>query len=97
DVKDTNELTRKEAIYNESESKDENDMNDTVCANCDNGVVMATVESAEAAAESKCISLCLPAEKVKGSQPFVCLNCTYEIHQCFACGELGSSNKSSGQ
>nr|GFA99007.1 hypothetical protein [Tanacetum cinerariifolium] len=37
DVKDTNELTTKEAIYNESESKDEDDMNDTVCAICDNG------------------------------------------------------------
>nr|GEX62559.1 hypothetical protein [Tanacetum cinerariifolium] len=108
DVKDTNELTTKEAIYNESESKDEDDMNDTICAICNNGgdltycdgkcfrAFHATVESAEAAAESKCISLGLPAEKVKGSQPFVCLNCTHEIHQCFACGELGSSNKSSG-
>nr|GEW99092.1 hypothetical protein [Tanacetum cinerariifolium] len=108
DVKDTNELTTKEAIYNESESMDEDDMNDTVCAICDNGgdltccdgkcfrAFHATVESAEATAESKCISLGLPAEKVKGSQPFVCLNCTHEIHQCFACGELGSSNKSSG-
>nr|GFA15748.1 hypothetical protein [Tanacetum cinerariifolium] len=101
DVKDTNELTTKEAIYNESESKDEDDMNDTVCAICDNGgdltwAFHATVEFAEAVAESKCISLGMPAKKVKGSQPFVCLNCTHEIHQCFACGELGSSNKSSG-
>ncbi|GJZ67464.1 enhanced downy mildew 2-like protein [Tanacetum coccineum] len=110
DVKDknyTNDLTTKEAIDNESKSKDEDDMCDTVCAICDDGGFLtncdgkcfrafhATVESAESA-KSKCISLGLPSEKVKGSEPFFCLNCTHEVHQCFACGELGSSNKSSG-
>ncbi|GJS60358.1 enhanced downy mildew 2-like protein [Tanacetum coccineum] len=110
DVKDknyTNDLTTKEAIDNESKSKDEDDMCDTVCAICDDGGFLtncegkcfrafhATVESAESE-KSKCISLGLPSEKVKGSEPFFCLNCTHEVHQCFACGELGSSNKSSG-
>lgn len=27
---------------------------------------------------------------------FYCKNCKYKQHQCFVCGELGSSDKSSG-
>lgn len=29
-------------------------------------------------------------------QNFFCKNCQYKRHQCFCCGELGSSDKSSG-
>ncbi|KAJ0500867.1 putative [histone H3]-lysine(4) N-trimethyltransferase chromatin regulator PHD family [Helianthus annuus] len=29
---------------------------------------------------------------LQGSQPFLCLNCSHEQHQCFVCGKLGSSN-----
>lgn len=28
---------------------------------------------------------------------FLCQNCLYQEHQCFACGMLGSSDKSSSQ
>ncbi|KAK9057202.1 hypothetical protein SSX86_024569 [Deinandra increscens subsp. villosa] len=83
----------------------EDDIFDTVCAICDNGgdltccegkcfrAFHATVKSARSA-KSSCKSLGLQSEEVKGSQPFVCLNCSHEQHQCFACGKLGSSNKS---
>lgn len=29
-------------------------------------------------------------------QNFLCANCQYKRHQCFACGKLGSSDKSTG-
>ncbi|GJZ14525.1 enhanced downy mildew 2-like protein [Tanacetum coccineum] len=50
----------------------------------------ATRESEEAQ-ESNCDSLSPEALK-KG---YKCENCRYNLHQCFACGELGSSDNSS--
>ncbi|KAJ0869893.1 putative [histone H3]-lysine(4) N-trimethyltransferase chromatin regulator PHD family [Helianthus annuus] len=95
------ELTTKGA--EDSESDDVDDTFDTVCAICDNGGDLtccegrclrsfhATVKSAKFA-NSSCKSLGLLEEEVKGSQPFLCLNCSHEQHQCFVCGKLGSSN-----
>nr|XP_043618744.1 protein ENHANCED DOWNY MILDEW 2-like [Erigeron canadensis] len=95
----------------DSESDDENnddddddDGYDNVCALCDNGgdltccegkcfrAFHATLESAG----PNCKSLGLSAEEVKGREPWLCLNCSHQQHQCFVCGNLGSSNKSSG-
>ncbi|KAF8391638.1 hypothetical protein HHK36_023944 [Tetracentron sinense] len=36
------------------------------------------------------------AAEVKAIPIFLCMNCQYKQHQCFYCGKLGSSNKSSG-
>ncbi|KAI3673839.1 hypothetical protein L6452_39969 [Arctium lappa] len=90
----------------DSESDEEEDPFDSVCAICDNGGQLTCCEGKcfrsfhatvdiEEAEESNCQSLNLPPEFVKGSQPFRCENCLYNLHQCFVCGELGSSDKSS--
>ncbi|GJZ40417.1 hypothetical protein Tco_0586980 [Tanacetum coccineum] len=58
----------------------------------------ATRES-EGAQDSNCDSLCLSLEEVKETEKdnrlYKCENCRYNLHQCFACGELGSSDNSS--
>ncbi|PWA54427.1 zinc finger, PHD-type [Artemisia annua] len=94
----------------DGESDDEADPYDSVCAICDNGGELlccegkclrsfhATRESEEAQ-ESNCDSLCLSPEKLKEAMKettqYKCENCLYNLHQCFVCGELGSSDKSS--
>ncbi|XP_024966145.1 protein ENHANCED DOWNY MILDEW 2-like [Cynara cardunculus var. scolymus] len=95
------ELTIK--AIKECESDDEGDGFETVCAICDDGgdltccegkclrAFHATIESAE----SKCESLGLRAEIVQRSRRYFCPNCSHKQHQCFVCGELGSSDKSS--
>lgn len=87
----------------ECESDDEDDGFETVCAICDDGGDLtccegkcfrsfhATIESAD----SKCGSLGLRAEVVQRSRRLFCPNCSHKQHQCFVCGELGSSDKSS--
>ncbi|XP_076931696.1 uncharacterized protein LOC143596927 [Bidens hawaiensis] len=93
--------------YKDDDAVNDDDFFDTVCAICDNGGELtccegtclrsfhSTVKSAKSA-KSRCKSLGLPEEEVKGSHPFICLNCAHEQHQCFVCRRLGSSNKSSG-
>ncbi|KVH99162.1 DNA (cytosine-5)-methyltransferase 1, replication foci domain-containing protein [Cynara cardunculus var. scolymus] len=86
----------------DSESDEEDDHFDSVCAICDNGGQLTCCEGKcfrsfhatkdiEEAEESNCQSLNIPPEFVKGSQPFRCENCLYSLHQCFVCGELGSA------
>ncbi|KAJ9562717.1 hypothetical protein OSB04_007877 [Centaurea solstitialis] len=87
----------------ESESDDEDDGFETVCAICDDGGDLtccegkclrsfhATIESGD----SRCESLGLRPEVVQRSRVFLCPNCAHKQHQCFVCGELGSSDKSS--
>lgn len=53
----------------------------------------ATPETAE---PSSCVSLGFTKDAVHGMPNFYCKNCKYKQHQCFVCGELGSSDKSSG-
>ncbi|KAL5548514.1 hypothetical protein UlMin_003745 [Ulmus minor] len=83
---------------------DDDELFDSVCAFCDNGGELvccdgrcmrsfhATEEDGE---ESHCDSLGLTKEEVEAKK-FYCQNCEYRQHQCFACGKLGSSDKSSG-
>ncbi|XP_057765554.1 protein ENHANCED DOWNY MILDEW 2-like [Salvia miltiorrhiza] len=92
------------ADENDDSDSDESDCFDSVCAICDNGGNLyicdgkcmrsfhATVEDGE---ESKCVSLGLTDAELEAIKnvPFICDNCKYKKHQCFACGELGSSDE----
>ncbi|KAL7186639.1 hypothetical protein ACSBR2_028381 [Camellia fascicularis] len=86
-------------------SDEEEDLFDSVCSICDNGGELLCCEgrcmrsfhaTVEAGSESACESLGLSDEQVEAIQNFFCKNCQYKKHQCFACGELGSSDKLSG-
>ncbi|GLT50941.1 hypothetical protein SLA2020_243960 [Shorea laevis] len=87
----------------EGNSDEEEELYDSVCAFCDNGGELLCCEGrclrsfhATKEAESDCESLGFTKEQVEAMQIFFCDNCKHEQHQCFACGELGSSIKSSG-
>ncbi|GJZ23791.1 protein enhanced downy mildew 2 isoform X1 [Tanacetum coccineum] len=109
DLRDDDFIT-KETEDSGSKSDDEADHFDSVCAICDNGGVLLCCDGkcfrsfhktreGQEAQESKCDSLCLSPEEVKETEKdgtlYYCENCRYNLHQCFACGELGSSDKSS--
>ncbi|KAL8462400.1 hypothetical protein ACS0TY_033435 [Phlomoides rotata] len=77
-----------------------------VCAICDDGGILILCEgkcmrafhaNLEHGEHSLCESLCITNTELLalGDTAFYCANCTYEKHQCFVCGELGSSNESS--
>ncbi|CAA0832432.1 Protein ENHANCED DOWNY MILDEW 2 [Striga hermonthica] len=90
----------------DSGDDDKDDCFDSVCAICDNGgniyicdgkcmrAFHATVEAGE---ESECESLGFTEEELEAIKdvPFICKNCEYKQHQCFACGKMGSSDESS--
>ncbi|XP_010252648.1 PREDICTED: protein ENHANCED DOWNY MILDEW 2 isoform X2 [Nelumbo nucifera] len=89
----------------DDEEESEGDLFDSVCAICDNGGELLCCEgrcfrsfhaTVEAGAESVCESLGFSNEQVDAIQNFRCKNCQFNKHQCFACGKLGSSGKSSG-
>ncbi|XP_024159598.1 protein ENHANCED DOWNY MILDEW 2 isoform X2 [Rosa chinensis] len=83
------------------------DIFDTVCAFCDNGGSLlccegrclrsfhATVKDGEG---FTCESLGFSQDEVDAIRKidFYCKNCQYKQHQCYACGRLGSSDKSLG-
>ncbi|GMJ05057.1 ENHANCED DOWNY MILDEW 2 [Hibiscus trionum] len=82
---------------------DEDDLYDSVCAFCDDGGNIICCEGkcfrsfhTTVDEESACESLGLTLKQVKELGTFLCKNCEYNQHQCFACGKLGSSDKSSG-
>ncbi|KAF7827079.1 protein ENHANCED DOWNY MILDEW 2-like isoform X1 [Senna tora] len=77
---------------------------DTVCAICDNGGEILPCEGKclrsfhatnDAGAETFCESLGYSGAEVNAMPNFLCANCKYKQHQCFACGKLGSSDESS--
>ncbi|KAL2496007.1 Protein ENHANCED DOWNY MILDEW 2 [Forsythia ovata] len=88
-------------------SDEEDNCFDTVCAICDNGGTLLCCEgkcirsfhpTVEDGADSVCSSLGYTNAEVEAMKniDFYCKNCEYKQHQCFACGELGSSDESSG-
>ncbi|KAL9147271.1 hypothetical protein ABFS82_13G162700 [Erythranthe guttata] len=107
DTDDNEDLEEFDKIdENGDDESDEDDCFDSVCAICDNGGNLlicdgkcmrsfhATVKDGE---ESQCESLGFTNEELEELKtvPFYCKNCEYKQHQCFACGELGSSDESS--
>ena len=97
--------TEEDMIDAEDESSDDDNLFDSVCAFCDNGGDLlccegrclrsfhATVKDGE---DSMCETLGFTQDEVDAIQNFFCKNCQYKQHQCYACGKLGSSDKSSG-
>lgn len=83
--------------------EEEDDLFDSVCAICDNGGELLCCEgpcmrsfhpNRESGEDSNCKSLALTKAQVRDMQNFYCLNCKLKQHQCFICGKLGSSDKS---
>ncbi|XP_076902369.1 protein ENHANCED DOWNY MILDEW 2-like [Bidens hawaiensis] len=91
---------------NEDDFDDEaEEIFDSVCAFCDNGGEVLPCEgqcmrsfhpTVEAGVDTCCESLgFLNAAQYEAIATFLCDNCKHQKHQCFACGLLGSSDKSS--
>ncbi|KAL5804012.1 hypothetical protein ACOSQ3_030812 [Xanthoceras sorbifolium] len=90
-------------VANEDES-DKDDLFDSACAFCDNGGELLCCEGrclrsfhpiAEDA-DNSCETLHLTREEVDAIHNYLCKNCEYKQHQCYACGKLGSSDKDKG-
>ncbi|XP_021811220.1 protein ENHANCED DOWNY MILDEW 2-like isoform X1 [Prunus avium] len=88
----------------EDESNDDDDLFDSVCAFCDNGGKLLCCEgrclrsfhaTKRLGKDTRCESLGFTQDEVDAMPIFFCKNCEYKQHQCFACGKLGSSDKSS--
>lgn len=89
----------------EEESDEEDELFDSVCSFCDNGGELLCCEgkcmrsfhaNEEDGEESSCASLGFSRKEVEEIQNFYCKNCEHNKHQCFACGELGCSDKFAG-
>ncbi|KAI3702614.1 hypothetical protein L6452_28361 [Arctium lappa] len=78
---------------------------DSVCAFCDNGGDVLPCEgqclrsfhpTVEAGVDTYCESLGFAgASQYEAIATFLCDNCKHQKHQCFVCGQLGSSDKCS--
>ncbi|ESQ32505.1 hypothetical protein EUTSA_v10003648mg [Eutrema salsugineum] len=94
----------------ENSSDDDSAMNlqfDTVCSFCDNGGYILCCEGSclrsfhatiADGIDSSCQSLGFPdGTQVHALGTYLCDNCLYKQHQCYACGQLGSSDENSSQ
>ncbi|XP_065862485.1 protein ENHANCED DOWNY MILDEW 2 isoform X2 [Euphorbia lathyris] len=63
---------------------------------CDGSCMRSFHPTVEDGVDSQCVSLGFSRREYDAINNFYCKNCEYKQHQCFACGELGSSDKSSG-
>lgn len=104
-IADDDELDEEAGDDNGDESDEESDLFDSVCAICDNGGELLCCEgrcmrsfhpTRADGQDSECKSLGYTKSQVEAIQNFLCKNCQYNQHQCFACGKLGSSDKSAG-
>lgn len=108
---DDSESERDEWVEDESGPEGsgvDDDPPDRFCAICDNGGLLLCCDgkclrsfhaTAEHGLDSMCESLGLSNEEfevINHQENFHCANCQYSQHQCFVCGELGSSDKAFG-
>ncbi|CAE6227507.1 unnamed protein product [Arabidopsis arenosa] len=97
-------------IYEENSSDDESEANlqfDPVCSICDNGGYVLCCEGSclrsfhptiADGIETECESLgFIDKTQIQALGTYLCNNCLYKQHQCYACGELGSSDENSSQ
>ncbi|CAH8337984.1 unnamed protein product [Eruca vesicaria subsp. sativa] len=79
---------------------------DTVCSICDNGAYTRCCEGRCLRAfhttiadgvDTSCESLGFQETRVHAPREYFCNNCLYKQHQCYACGQLGSSDENSSQ
>lgn len=90
----------------DSEASDEDTgLFNSVCAICDDGGNILWCEgeclrsfhaTRDADRDQQCRSLGYSSAEVQAMAIFLCKNCQYKQHQCFACGKLGSSDKTAG-
>ncbi|XP_026665046.1 protein ENHANCED DOWNY MILDEW 2 isoform X2 [Phoenix dactylifera] len=87
------------------ESNEQRGLFDSICAICDNGGEILCCEgrclrsfhaTRDAGIDTDCRSLGYSRAQVEAMQIFLCKNCQYKQHQCFACGKLGSSDETAG-
>ncbi|KAK4278387.1 hypothetical protein QN277_016240 [Acacia crassicarpa] len=78
----------------------------SVCALCDNGGTLAfcdgicmrsfhATKEAGSVDDANCDSLGFTQDEIDEIKSFICKNCEHNLHQCFVCGKLGNSDKSS--
>ncbi|KAL4569040.1 hypothetical protein LXL04_024667 [Taraxacum kok-saghyz] len=94
-----------EDFDDDNEDEDEEVLFYSVCAFCDNGGDVLSCEgncmrsfhpTIDAGVETSCESLGFAnAAQYEAIPTFLCGNCKHQKHQCFVCGQLGSSDKSS--
>ncbi|RID59835.1 hypothetical protein BRARA_F03033 [Brassica rapa] len=103
-------FTADNMLDEERSSDDDSEMNlqfDTVCSICDNGGYILCCEGSclrafhptiSDGADTSCESLGFPdGTQVQALREYLCSNCQHKQHQCYACGQLGSSDKNSSQ
>ncbi|KAH9793554.1 protein ENHANCED DOWNY MILDEW 2 [Citrus sinensis] len=95
--------------WNEDEDSERVDKDENyfaVCAICDDGGDVTFCDgrclrsfhaTITAGKNALCQSLGYTQAQIDAVPNFLCQNCVYQEHQCFACGMLGSSDKSSSQ
>ncbi|KAF8043128.1 hypothetical protein BT93_A1467 [Corymbia citriodora subsp. variegata] len=90
----------------DSQDENEEEIFDTMCAICDDGGKIVSCEgrcmrsfhaTKGSGINSSCETLGFNDDaQVEAIPRFFCDNCKYKMHQCFACGELGSSDRALG-
>ncbi|KAG7037353.1 Protein ENHANCED DOWNY MILDEW 2, partial [Cucurbita argyrosperma subsp. argyrosperma] len=97
------DLDDEDMVDDAIEEESDDDVFDSVCAFCDNGGNLLCCDGrcmrsfhATEENDDECLSLGLSKEEVDAIENYFCKNCEYKQHQCYACGNLGSSDKASG-